>query len=277
MKELLSRELITPEKAAEMLKSMIKNQRFHSQSLSNNYATEMAAGRWRDSYISIDISGDLIDGQHRLFAVIKSKTPIEFLVIRGVRTEMAEVLDIGHARCAADIACIKGHEWVRKIHISTMAQMLISPTTKASVPVLSHELKIQLLLKHREAITFALEISSGKWKRSAFPAVIARAYYSQNRQRLEEFAQILSSGVCRCDGDMAAIALRDLYLKESADGKLFKGGSVGQMALIRFATNSLKNFIGRKSIKTARETNQNYFPVADLDDWWKSKLSQEKS
>ena len=65
--------LITPEKAAEMLKTFNQGNRKISDGLVKQYARAMKNDSWSHiTELSFDTSNRLIDGQHRLSAVIKS-------------------------------------------------------------------------------------------------------------------------------------------------------------------------------------------------------------
>lgn len=67
-------------------------------------AGDMLAGRWKfdGAPIRFDQHGHLIDGQHRLSAVIESNTSQEFLVIDGISAEAQIIMDSGAKRTAAD-------------------------------------------------------------------------------------------------------------------------------------------------------------------------------
>jgi hypothetical protein len=104
-------ETITPQKALEMLNasSSFKN-RAVRMSVRKTYARDMRDGRWRLVYdpIRIDTHGRVIDGQHRLLAVIDSGVTIEFFVVRGVPPEDAYVIDAGTPRRARDLLHMAG-------------------------------------------------------------------------------------------------------------------------------------------------------------------------
>ena len=67
---------ITPKMAAEMLERHLnpENQRRQSQSVVESYARAMRAGQWLLTHqgIAIDTNGELVDGQHRLSAIVAS-------------------------------------------------------------------------------------------------------------------------------------------------------------------------------------------------------------
>jgi len=68
------------------------------------YARDMSQGKWKMTHqgIAFDGNGTLVDGQHRLAAVIQSGKPIKMLVSEGVEGDANEFIDRGRARSFAD-------------------------------------------------------------------------------------------------------------------------------------------------------------------------------
>lgn len=96
-----SREIITPETARKMLVKNLPYNRKVSKTTVELYARDMIEGRWsEDSPFPIIISskGYLMDGQHRLLAVIQAGIPITFYVARNVSEETFEYIDNGKKR-----------------------------------------------------------------------------------------------------------------------------------------------------------------------------------
>lgn len=102
-------EVITPEIAAEMLKKNTGNRVISSPHL-DFLIHQMKNGKWKNSGDPIRIArnGRILDGQHRLSAVIKSEVTIEALVIRDMEEEVFDVIDTGKMRCAGDVLTIAG-------------------------------------------------------------------------------------------------------------------------------------------------------------------------
>lgn len=74
---------ITPEIAARLLQKNPHNRKITSGGV-KKWAESMMAQRWKVAQpILIDRNGNLLDGQHRLTAVIKTGMTIKMLVIRG--------------------------------------------------------------------------------------------------------------------------------------------------------------------------------------------------
>jgi len=101
-------ETITPEIAEQLL---LKNTR-NRQVIRNHViglAEEMKAGRWKVNGDTICLNGDvLIDGQHRLLAVVESKVAITTWVVRGVASDVFDTKDVGRRRSAADTLSVHG-------------------------------------------------------------------------------------------------------------------------------------------------------------------------
>jgi hypothetical protein len=102
-------EKIGPIEADGILKGNLGNRSIIENHV-QNLADQMSSGLWKQSLDPIRISknGRLLDGQHRLLAVLTSKETIEFLVVRGLDEEVFDVLDTGKHRSAADAAHILG-------------------------------------------------------------------------------------------------------------------------------------------------------------------------
>lgn len=101
---------VTPELAAEWLSANIGNNRKISKRTVSRYASEMASGRWllTGEAIQFDLNGRLINGQHRLSAVVESKATVQLLVIKGLGEEAVMVLDTGRVRSASDALEVAG-------------------------------------------------------------------------------------------------------------------------------------------------------------------------
>lgn len=101
----IQKKLITPAKASELLQSNVKNRRPKTPVVLK-YSRDMANGKWKEDtfeLIKISKSGVILDGQHRLMAVVKSNTPIYFHVVEGVEDSVFDVLDTGSNRNASDV------------------------------------------------------------------------------------------------------------------------------------------------------------------------------
>lgn len=113
-------EIITPELASKWL-SKNKNNRHITKNSIESYSKAMLRGEWvpNTQAIGFDIDGNLIDGQHRLYAIAASGTTIESFVVRGLAANTFTTIDIGRRRRSSDFLSIYGH-----INSTTLAATL---------------------------------------------------------------------------------------------------------------------------------------------------------
>lgn len=97
-------ETITPDAAERLLRAGHERQRVLAEKVVDAYTHDMVNGRWEitGDTIKVDTEGALIDGQHRLHAVIRAGVPIQMFVARGIATDTFAVLDQGRKRSFAD-------------------------------------------------------------------------------------------------------------------------------------------------------------------------------
>jgi hypothetical protein len=102
-------ERITPKMAKEYLEHNLKN-RPCSERVVNDYVNRMKAGEWMLSpdAIAFDYNGNLINGQHRLRAIVKSGVECDFYVGRNCQPAVFVVTDEGKKRSAGDTLAIHG-------------------------------------------------------------------------------------------------------------------------------------------------------------------------
>lgn len=142
-------ETITPEIAARLLGTMKGNRALRQRAV-QRYAREMIAGKWavNGEAIKITSGGRLIDGQHRLSAVMMAKTPVKMCVVRGVDDSAIITLDTGVARSFYDIGVIAGAPYAQAVGpiIRWWFKYLIGSPTVANVP--THQEMQQILDQH---------------------------------------------------------------------------------------------------------------------------------
>lgn len=95
---------VTPELAAQILKDHNHSNRKIKPGVVNKYARLMTNGDWKvtPETICVSVTGRLLQGQHRLLAIIKSGASCNFLFATGFADDVFDVLDRGAGRTAAD-------------------------------------------------------------------------------------------------------------------------------------------------------------------------------
>lgn len=95
---------ISPETAAAWLQRNTSNRPLR-KSLIKRYSRDMAHGSWHmtGESIKFDRDGNLIDGQHRLLAIIDAGITVECFVMYGIDPSAFRVMDSGDSRKAKDV------------------------------------------------------------------------------------------------------------------------------------------------------------------------------
>jgi hypothetical protein len=104
-------QTISPSKAAELLEANTTNRPL-SRAVVHSFAEAMRRGDWVVTHqgIAFDVNGVLVDGQHRLAAIIEADQPVELTVFSEVNEGTFDVLDTGKRRNAADVLAIEGEK-----------------------------------------------------------------------------------------------------------------------------------------------------------------------
>ena len=132
---------VTPEIAERWLKKNILNRATRRQ-VENKYARDMAAGNWQLNGESIKWSSDqtLLDGQHRLRAIVKAGVTVRTFVTFNLPPQAQQVMDSGAKRTSSDVLGLSGFKYsallaaITKLHLAVTAQGYqgldnFSPTT----------------------------------------------------------------------------------------------------------------------------------------------------
>lgn len=102
-------ELITPEMAQQYLSTSLGNRPLNKRAV-RQYAAMMQLGRWamNGESICFDSNGALVNGHHRLHAIMLGQVPVEILVVRGVDPKAWFTYDTGKMRSGSDVFQIAG-------------------------------------------------------------------------------------------------------------------------------------------------------------------------
>lgn len=94
---------ISPEMATLWLARNVNNRKVRFNRI-NTMARDMAMDHWRytGEAIKFDVAGRLLDGQHRLMAIVKANVTVKMLVIVGLDEDAQSYMDAGARRTAAD-------------------------------------------------------------------------------------------------------------------------------------------------------------------------------
>ena len=100
---------ITPKMAGELLNANLNN-RPKSMRRAKILAEIMRRGEWifNGDTIRVSESGVLLDGQHRLTAIVESGIPQKSILVTGLEDDSFKTIDTGKGRTGGDVLAIEG-------------------------------------------------------------------------------------------------------------------------------------------------------------------------
>jgi hypothetical protein len=175
-------ETITPEIATKILEESkdVKNRNVVDKHV-EWLGAQMKAGKWvmNGEAIIIDDEGQVVDGQHRLWAVVNSGATIETMVTRGVDRRGFATIDTGNARTVGNVLGITGEKqsnnlatalsWIYRHDLGKM----LWQSKKAGF---TSQIALSLIRKHpevRDSVEFAQKVHRVEpWSRVALSTMI---------------------------------------------------------------------------------------------------------
>ena len=187
----------------------------------NKYASDMKAGNWTLNHqgIAFDDAGVLVDGQHRLMAVIESGVTVPMMVTWGASRVGIDEL---RARSTADVIKFGGlSEWLDNRAVQTAKQMILHYSGLRDKQVTTTSEVVEFSEKNKDAIIFTKEnfTSNSKGVSSALVrAAFATAYHHYDKEILSEMIASLYSGVVIGQEKSAAAKAKDMLLSQQMQG-----------------------------------------------------------
>jgi hypothetical protein len=255
-------EDIGPDKAFKYLETMIRNRRINQIRVdsierdirANNWVPDMEPIRFNDE-------GELIDGQHRLWAVIQSGMTVRAYVVRGFPDDVIAVIDSGKSRTIADnigiftdlgYTCTVGSLariiWAENTSGSPVAQ----PNRRATNQELLEVVDSHPGLAEAAARTQCKNLPCSQ-------TLIAYVYYKarhRNRELAEEWVDKMCRGLVLKASD-PVYTIREFLLSHRKPGRSKRLPRIVVLALLIKSWNAMRE---GKAIRTARFTSKESLP-----------------
>lgn len=108
--------LVTPEMASEWLRNNPRNRPLNLRVV-DDYARTMTRREWvlNGEAVKISSDGTLLDGQHRLSAIVKSGIAVKMLVLFEMDPETQDTMDGGRRRTVGNVLAIHGESNVNVV------------------------------------------------------------------------------------------------------------------------------------------------------------------
>lgn len=228
---------VTPELAKAILGQNDKNRPISSDTVTK-YSKLMKQNKWQfnGETIIIAIDGTLLDGQHRLSAIVASKTVQKMIVVKGVAKDAFTTIDIGKKRNASDALATYSEKYKKyRILIAACAKTL-TEFDKDGVwngDVISERLTHEEMIKFVEVNQGILKsveyVSSLSGARKIIPqSALAACHYLFSKKDTFEAARFfekLNNGE-RLNAEDPVLVLRQRLIEMRFAGGVFRAREV---------------------------------------------------
>jgi len=117
---------LTPELATELLEHNKINRPLNDQHV-RRIKAQIESGKWKFNGDTIKVSDDedVLDGQHRLWAVIEAKASVETAIVYGIKPDAFSTIDtLRKPRSGSDVIALSGTTRHRNIIASALAWLI---------------------------------------------------------------------------------------------------------------------------------------------------------
>ena len=198
-------EKITPELAEAYLMQNTSNRNMRAIHV-DRLASDILSGRWQmnGSTIVFSENGTLLDGQHRLAAVVKAGVPIDIMVIRGVAASAMKTIDSVVPRRVGDIAQLSGYSYSNVITSAARTLLSLKYGVIDSRRYITNSSILEFLGRHPQLQESAGALDPSK---DIIPRSIGVSWYylakykSGSPEKADEALAVIASGVPAYEGD----------------------------------------------------------------------------
>lgn len=246
---------VTPDLAKRLLARNTRNRKI-SEKVVQKYVEEIRAGDWRltPSGIGFDTEGELLDGQHRLAAIVKSGLPAPLMVTLGLPPTSQEKVDRQRRRTLFDALYLAGHAYSRQeVEIATCLTRMRQHSDSGVVP--SDSLVKRTLITHLDDIREVLKDTDKKKKGLSQASFLAAAvlYHEIDSQKCSQFLEGVRTGEMLTN-DHPAMRLRRLLLGETVIASMPRGGA-NQSFIFRRAVYAMQAHLEGRKVSGLREAD----------------------
>lgn len=249
--------LVTPELAEELFKKRANNNRNLDSKYINKYALDMKKNRWvpgPGSILSFSSDGILLNGHHRLKAIIKAGVSIPMILEENVPKESMLVMDTGNKRNSGEIFQIHGVKEDASIK-ARASRVLINLANEKLTDSINNRARsseiterdiLNYFKKNEEIISKGASVAKKCRKNNKFiPTGTLAAYYVifsiANKERVDEFFDKFTTGANLEEDNPILIIINRFQKEASSKNKMTK------LAKISLFITSWNRFIQEKT------------------------------
>lgn len=198
----ITTETIGPDEAKEILEHHNKRNRAISPKTVQQYARAMKLGTFPfvGDPVRFDRDGNLLDGQHRLAAVVMSECPQVFVIVRNLDPDWQKYMDSGRRRSVADQLRIEG---MPRPTVAASIARFVMHWQAGDLPGLN------IKFSTAEVVDFV---------ESSLDRIEAASIHAQNLYRATRTSQAISGAAYFMAREVADVGLADEYMNLLVSG-----------------------------------------------------------
>lgn len=255
--------MIGPKEATAWLENNKFSNRHVNDRTVDKITRDIKENKWvyDGNAIKFDKEGNIIDGQHRLWAIIKSQKIVRALVVRHLSECAVNVIDTGKPRTNPDVLHFNGftntNVLANACRISlgykiTEGDLGAWARNKSGDKISSSEM-VKEASNNKKLIDAIASIGSQKFMKKFMGAGTAAFCYhlfsKKDKLHADEFFYLLENGNNLDDGH-AVLALRNsLTLRDHISSKMIKGGNYRTAYIIALVIKAWNAYRTQRHIK----------------------------
>ena len=219
---------VTPHMAAKWLEKNNSNRGLSAARVSA-YARDMVDGNWQvtPQPIVFNVNGDLLDGQHRLNAVIECGKPIQMLIAKGCDHDIRKYIDRGRPRSLKDRLRMEGVDGNIPLKAAVARNLVLLDRGGPNIIVTDNE-ATAAMEKYARGFTWLESVTVSKeYRRAPFLATVV--WSLPLGERVVNFHEGVQTGVELKAGSP------ELAMRKFLSGVYNKGGQVGAEIILKTA------------------------------------------
>lgn len=256
-----TQETVTPELAQEYLQRNTDVNRTLNMSNVRKYVRDMKNGRFKTTHqgIAFDENGNLLDGQHRLTAVVHAGVPVDMMVTRNLPADTFSCIDRGYNRTFTNCASISNPG------DDTMSRAMRDGVMAAAVrQIATCTIKQKMAISTGEVMklyeTFGSQIESvynimsarrsGCHRSQVLSAAIAALYDGVAPDAIEKFFNVFKlADITGCDGFNPNAAIQ---WRRALDNSRRNGGYLAARKVYLGTQNAIYNFVNGNNVQVVK-------------------------
>jgi hypothetical protein len=208
MSDKRTKELVTPELAAEWLKRIKKNRKINKYRV-DGLAHDMERGKFHYNGVPVCFNnkGELMDGQHRLSAIVQSGKAQMLAIERDLDGEVFDTYDIGLARNTSHYLQMEGYRY--SSNVAAAARNIYSYVAHGTFEpnnYVTHQDKMDTVRSYPDIAKYVNSYGLGKVELKLSPSVLATVHvllkqYAGSKKAVDEFMDGVVTGESLPHGD----------------------------------------------------------------------------